>query len=244
MRFRRPLIALVGVSAALALSACGMLNKNAATAGAQSSSSHPAGPMSEPMSEPMESGMVSPDPAAKGGMGDGDGDEDDKNGMGGMGATGQFGPACAKVPAGGAGSFAGMAKSPVATAAGNNPLLSTLVTAVKKANLVDTLNKAPHITVFAPDNEAFAKIPQATLTKLLADPAGLAKLLEYHVVAQQIDPDDLEKGSFTTLSGAVLKTAGSGHDFTVGASKVVCGNVRTANATVYIIDAVLMPPAK
>ena len=74
-----------------------------------------------------------------------------------------FGSGCSAVPASGAGSFTGMAIAPVATAASANPVLSTLVTAVKTAGLVDTLNAAKGITVFAPDNSAFAKIPAATL---------------------------------------------------------------------------------
>ncbi|MGW8366948.1 fasciclin domain-containing protein, partial [Streptomyces wedmorensis] len=78
-----------------------------------------------------------------------------------------FGPACAGVPKEGAGSFEGMAKDPVATAASHNPDLSTLVTAVKQAGLVDTLNNAENITVFAPTNDAFAKIPKADLDKVL-----------------------------------------------------------------------------
>ncbi|MFE5538759.1 fasciclin domain-containing protein, partial [Streptomyces sp. NPDC056492] len=93
-----------------------------------------------------------------------------------------FGTACAGVPKEGAGSFDGMAKDPVATAASNNPALSTLVAAVKKAGLVDTLNNAKDITVFAPTNDAFAKIPKADLDKVLADKATLTKILTYHVV--------------------------------------------------------------
>src|SRR6266702_3020107 len=96
-------------------------------------------------------------------------------------AAKDFGPGCAAVPKSGAGSFTGMATAPVATAASANPALSTLVTAVKAAGLVDTLNSASNITVFAPDNAAFAKIPPATLKKLLADKAELTKILTYHV---------------------------------------------------------------
>jgi uncharacterized surface protein with fasciclin (FAS1) repeats len=137
-----------------------------------------------------------------------------------------------------------MAVDPVATAASHNPVLSTLVTAVKKANLVDTLNSAQGITVFAPANAAFDKIPPATLNKVLADNATLTKILTYHVVAQKITPADLAAGDFKTLEGASLKTSGTGQDFTVnGVSHVICGNVQTANATVYIVDSVLMPPA-
>ncbi|MFE6165014.1 fasciclin domain-containing protein [Streptomyces sp. NPDC056486] len=153
-----------------------------------------------------------------------------------------FGPACSSVPQSGKGSFDGMAKDPVATAASNNPDLSTLVTAVKKAGLVDTLNNAKNITVFAPTNDAFAKIPKADLDKVLGDKAMLTKVLTYHVVGQKLAPKDLENGSYETLEKSKLTTAGSGKEFKVNdTSNVVCGNVPTANATVHIVDTVLMP---
>lgn len=156
---------------------------------------------------------------------------------------GPFGPACSSVPKEGAGSFDGMAKDPVATAASNNEELSTLVAAVKQAGLVDTLNNAENITVFAPTNDAFAKIPKADLDALLANKAELTKVLIYHVVGEKLTPQQLEKGSFDTLAKSGLTTAGSGVEYTVNdSSKVVCGNVPTANATVYIVDTVLMPP--
>ncbi|MFD0141908.1 MULTISPECIES: fasciclin domain-containing protein [unclassified Streptomyces] len=153
-----------------------------------------------------------------------------------------FGPACASVPKEGAGSFEGMAEDPVATAAANNPELSTLVAAVKQAGLVDTLNNAENITVFAPTNDAFAKIPKADLDKVLADKEQLTNILTYHVVGQKLTPQQLENGSFATLQKSTLTTSGSGEEYTVNdSSKVVCGNVPTANATVYIVDTVLMP---
>jgi uncharacterized surface protein with fasciclin (FAS1) repeats len=158
------------------------------------------------------------------------------------GMDGPFGPACSSVPASGSGSFDGMAKDPVATAASHNPDLSTLTAAVQKAGLVDTLNNAKNITVFAPTNEAFKKIPKADLAKVMNDQAQLTKILEYHVVGQPVSPSQLSKGDFKTLEGSHLKTTGSGEKFKVnGTANVVCGNVRTANATVYIIDTVLMP---
>jgi uncharacterized surface protein with fasciclin (FAS1) repeats len=163
---------------------------------------------------------------------------------GGAGATdmAQFGSACSQVPASGAGSFAGMAQAPVATAASNNPILSTLVTAVKKANLVDTLNSQQAITVFAPDNAAFGKIPADTLNQVLANNSQLTKILTYHVVPGRITPAQLASGNFTTLEGGSITTSGTGQDYTVnGSAHVICGNVQTANATVYIIDGVLMP---
>ncbi|MFD7550425.1 fasciclin domain-containing protein [Streptomyces sp. NPDC059816] len=153
-----------------------------------------------------------------------------------------FGPACAGVPKGGAGSFDGMAKDPVATAASNNPALSTLVAAVKQAGLVDTLNNARGITVFAPTNDAFAKIPKADLDKVLADKKKLTDILTYHVVGRNLTPQQLENGSFETLEKGKVTTSGSGQSYKVNDSaSVVCGNVSTSNATVYIVDSVLMP---
>lgn len=160
-----------------------------------------------------------------------------------MGAADQvFGPACDQVPADGDGSFDGMATAPVASAASANPLLSTLVTAVTKAGLVDTLNSAEGITVFAPVNDAFAAIPPKTLKAVLKDKAALTKILTHHVIAGQLSPDQLA-GDHETLAGDMLTVTGSGEDFQVGAEKatILCGNVPTANATVYIIDSVLMP---
>jgi uncharacterized surface protein with fasciclin (FAS1) repeats len=155
-----------------------------------------------------------------------------------------FGPACSSVPASGAGSFSGMSTAPVATAASNNPVLSTLVTAVKKAGLADTLNSASGITVFAPDNAAFAKIPKATLAKVLASKAELTKILTYHVATGRITPAHLAAGTpVKTLEGATVMPSKMGSTYEINSAHVVCGNVHTANATVYIIDTVLMPPS-
>jgi uncharacterized surface protein with fasciclin (FAS1) repeats len=156
-------------------------------------------------------------------------------------ASAPFGAGCAAVPTSGKGSFDGMSQDPVATAASNNPALSTLVTAVKAAGLVDTLNNTDNLTVFAPTNDAFKKIPAATLKKVLADKKTLTAILTGHVVSGKLSPTDLA-GDHTSLAKTTIKVTGSGEDFTVdGTSKVVCGNVQTANATVYIIDTVLLP---
>ena len=124
---------------------------------------------------------------------------------------------------------------------------TTLVAAVKAAGLVDTLNGPGPFTIFAPSNDAFAKIDPATLKTLLADPKGaLTKILTYHVVAgQKMTAADLVKaGTVKTVNGASSTIAQKGDTITVnGQSAVVCGNVQTANATVQIIDTVLMPPS-
>jgi uncharacterized surface protein with fasciclin (FAS1) repeats len=158
-------------------------------------------------------------------------------------ATTNFGPGCSSVPKSGAGSFTGMAAAPVASAASANPVLSTLVTAVKKAGLVNTLNAASGITVFAPDNAAFAKIPSGTLSGVLADKAELTKILTYHVAAGRYTPAQLATGTpIKTLEGGMVRPGKMADGtYTVNGASVVCGNVQTANATVYIIGSVLMP---
>jgi uncharacterized surface protein with fasciclin (FAS1) repeats len=165
-------------------------------------------------------------------------------------AANLVGPGCAgyaeAVPDG-AGSVAGMAQDPVATAASNNPILTTLTAAVSgglnpDVDLVDTLN-GDEFTVFAPVDDAFAKIDAATIEALQGDSALLTSILTYHVVPGQIAPDDIE-GTHTTVNGADLEVTGSGDEIVVnGESAVICGGVQTANATVYLIDTVLMPPA-
>ena len=153
-----------------------------------------------------------------------------------------FGSGCAAVPKDGKGSFNGMATDPVATAASNNPLLTTLVTAVGAAGLGDTLNTTPDITVFAPIDSAFAKLPPAALKAALDDPKGLlTKILTNHVVVGKLSPDMLA-GDHKTLEGGTLTITGSGDAFKVnGGNNIICGNVPTANATVYIVDGVLLP---
>jgi uncharacterized surface protein with fasciclin (FAS1) repeats len=155
----------------------------------------------------------------------------------------QFGPACSAVPADGEGSFGGMADDPAATAASNNPVLSTLVAAVVEAGLVDTLNGEGPFTIFAPTNDAFAKIPAADLEAVLADKELLTSILTLHVVAgESLNAAALgAAGSAETVNGATLEFGPDGT--TVNGANVVCSDVVTANATVHIIDSVLLPEA-
>ena len=157
-------------------------------------------------------------------------------------AADTFGPGCSAIPTEGAGSFNGMATEPVATAASANPLLKTLVAAVGEAGLVDTLNSAEGLTVFAPTDDAFGKIPKKALNGVLADKDLLTTILTHHVIAGQLSPDQVA-GTHETLAGDELTVSGSGDAFTVGKENaaVLCGNIPTANATVYVIDSVLMP---
>jgi uncharacterized surface protein with fasciclin (FAS1) repeats len=134
-----------------------------------------------------------------------------------------------------------MAQERVATAAAANPDFEVLVAAVKQAGLTDSLNNAENITVFAPINDAFGKIAAADLEAILADQEMLRQILTYHVVPETLTPDNLA-GTHVTLEGTDLTVTGSGTEFTInGTATVVCGNIKTANATVYAIDGVLLP---
>lgn len=153
-----------------------------------------------------------------------------------------YGEACGQVPTSGDGSFDGMATAPVASAASANPLLTTLVTAVSEADLVEPLNSAEALTVFAPANPAFEAFSKKQLNGLLQDKDTLSAVLTHHVVPEQISPDELS-GEFETLNGDTVTINGSGESATIGDEEatVLCGNIPTANATVYVVDTVLMP---
>ena len=220
MRTLKKIIATTTVVSALALSAACGADEPTDTASSDSTTQ-----AEEPMEEEsMDEGMA--DPAAN-----------------------LVGPGCADYAEqgpDGAGSVEGMAEDPVAVAASNNPLLTTLVSAVSgqlnpKVDLVDTLN-GDEFTVFAPVDDAFAKLPQETVSSL-ATPRNadtLSSVLTYHVVPGQIAPSDIS-GEQTTVQGAAVEVSGSGDDLKVNDANVICGGVQTANATVYLIDSVLMP---
>jgi transforming growth factor-beta-induced protein len=215
---RKRSLAITAIACSLTIAACGSDKKAApATAAAPAPTEAPAATNAPKASDAPASGLLAMN----------------------------FGPGCAAVPADGKGSFEGMAVDPAATAASNNPALSTLVATVTAAGLVDTLNGPGPFTIFAPANSAFEKIDKATIDKLLADPKGdLTKILTLHVVAgESLNAQQLkDKGSVATVNGAILKITGSGDTISInGSSAVVCGNVKTANATVHIIDTVLLP---
>ncbi|MGH3642491.1 MAG: fasciclin domain-containing protein [Mycobacterium sp.] len=164
-------------------------------------------------------------------------------------AAGLVGSSCAayakQVPTG-PGSVAGMAMDPVAVAASNNPMLTTLTSAVSgklnpDVNLLDTLDSADY-TVFAPTDAAFAKIDPATIDKLKTDAPLLTSILTYHVVPGRLSPAQVV-GTHKTVEGGEVTVTGSGANLKIGDAGLVCGGVQTANATVYMIDTVMMPPA-
>lgn len=225
MRTAKKLAASIAVVSAITMTAACGSDESTATATDDASASRPMGedtPMEQ--ESPMEEEM---DPAAD-----------------------LVGPGCqdyAEQVPDGAGSVEGMAADPVAVAASNNPLLETLTAAVSgqlnpKVDLVDTLN-GDEFTVFAPVDDAFAQLPKKTV-KALSTPEGaetLQTVLTYHVVPGQIAPDELADTTQTTVQGGEVEVAGPADSLKVNDANVICGGVQTANATVYLIDSVLMP---
>ncbi len=213
--------------ATLGLSACGSDAAEDTAAGAGAAAEAPATTEPDAMETeeaPAEDDAMMADPAAD-----------------------LVGPGCADYAAAvpeGAGSVVGMSQDPVAVAASNNPLLTTLVAAVSgqlnpDVNLVDTLN-GDEFTVFAPVDDAFAKIDPATIESLKTDAATLSSILTYHVVPGQLSPD-MVVGQQTTVQGGTVEVTGESDSLMVNGASVICGGVHTANATVYLVDSVLMP---
>ena len=124
-----------------------------------------------------------------------------------------------------------------AVAAGN---FKTLVTAVKAAGLVETLKSKGPFTVFAPTDEAFAKIPKADLDALLKDKAKLAAVLTYHVVPAAVMAKDVKAGEVKTVNGQSIKIT-TDNGVMVNNAKVVKTDVAASNGVIHAIDTVLMP---
>ncbi len=124
-----------------------------------------------------------------------------------------------------------------------NPDFSTLVAAVTEAGLVDTLNGEGPFTVFAPTNEAFAKIPAADLDAILADKEQLTSILTYHVVGGKVMAADLKPGSqkVVTVNGEEAEVVVSEAGVTYAGAKVVTTDIETCNGVIHVIDAVVVP---
>lgn len=116
----------------------------------------------------------------------------------------------------------------------------TLATALQAAGLVETLKGPGPFTVFAPTDEAFAKIPKADLDALLKDKAKLTAVLTYHVVPGKVLAKDVKAGKVKTVQGSEL-TVGTGGGVTVDAAKVVQTDIVADNGVIHVIDSVVMP---
>ena len=154
--------------------------------------------------------------------------------------------ALAAVPvASASGDHAAMSKKPnIVTLAASSPKLSTLVKLVKSAGLVKALSGSSKLTVFAPTNAAFAKVPKATLQKLAHHRKMLAAVLEYHVVKGALSASQVEKRhSLKTLEGASLTVKVKHGSVYINRAKVIKPNLRASNGIVHVINRVLIPPA-
>lgn len=171
------------------------------------------------------------------------GQESGREGAAGDGSTdGPFGPGCSDFPSEGGGSLDAMADQPFATAIADSPVLGNLADALERAGLSEELDNAEGVTVFAPANDAFDMYPDGQMDDLLKDSGRLAYLLGYHVVAGEVDSSELDGGVFDSLNGGQVRVSGSRAEYTVdGYATVDCADVRTANATVHVVDMLLMP---
>jgi len=156
-------------------------------------------------------------------------------------ADARFGSDCGMVPATGMGSFHSMSMDPVVTAAAHSPLLTTFARDARAAGITGALDSMHAITVFAPANSAFMKLTRTAMT-MMHSTAELAKILKYHVVSGRVTPAELASGkALTSLEGGSLKPSKMGAVYEVNNADVLCGNIQTANATVYVINKVLTP---
>jgi uncharacterized surface protein with fasciclin (FAS1) repeats len=132
----------------------------------------------------------------------------------------------------------------IATLAAKSPQLSTLLSLVKKAGLADELSAPGALTVFAPTNAAFAKVPKATLNALAKNPGQLKRVLLYHVVAGKVTAAQVVKlRSAKTLAGPTVTIRVTGKTVRINSSKVTKADVAASNGIVHVIDRVLLPPA-
>ncbi len=123
----------------------------------------------------------------------------------------------------------------------NNPDFSTLVTAIKAADLVETLSGTEAFTVFAPTNVAFAKIPEATLKTVLADKTKLTSILTYHVVAGKVMSNDVMKiTEAKTVQGSKVKID-TKNGVMINGAKATKADIECSNGVIHVIDTVLMP---
>jgi uncharacterized surface protein with fasciclin (FAS1) repeats len=141
-------------------------------------------------------------------------------------------------------SYAPWPASRAASAMSLDPALSVYTSAVAASGLARTINQAEGLTILAPINSAFDRMPSAVRVRAQADPRGLmTTILSYHIIDGRLGPSQLI-GTHQTMEGQNITVAGSTDRLTVaGAARVICGNLQAANATIYVVDAVAVPPA-
>jgi len=158
------------------------------------------------------------------------------------GTAARVGANCTMIPAQGKGSISSMSGQQAVFAASGNPQLSVFVSAVRKAGLGKTLNTRHGYTLVIPANSAFASLSKTQIASL-RNTASLARIVRYNAVSSQVRPSQFASGAHpVTLAGKSLSLSRSGSVYKVNDATVLCGNIKTSNATVYIVSKVLLPP--
>jgi len=158
------------------------------------------------------------------------------------GTVARVGANCGMIPAKGKGSIGSLSSEQVIKAASTNPQLSVFTTVVRTARLDKTLNSRPSYTLIIPANSAFAALSKSQVARL-RNPADLSRIVKYHALKARVSPQQFAAGGRpATLQGKPLTLSKSGSAYTVNGATVLCGNIRTRNATIYIVNKVLLPP--
>jgi uncharacterized surface protein with fasciclin (FAS1) repeats len=155
--------------------------------------------------------------------------------------SGHVGADCGLIPVRGTGSFSSMRGQPAVTATSTNPQLSMFSSAIRSTAVDTELSKMRSFTLFIPANSAFAALSTTELN-FLHNPANLATVIRRQVVTEKVTPAQIAHGgSVATLSGSKLTLAKRGRIYHVNQATVLCGNIKTADGTLYVIDKVLLP---
>jgi uncharacterized surface protein with fasciclin (FAS1) repeats len=225
--------AAVAASIAFAVTACGNAPLPSAThtggagpvvsgsAGRSSSTGSPS-PSGTSTSSPSTSSPSSPSPTA-------------------AATAALVGSDCGMIPLTGNGNIGSMSTKKAITAASSNPQLSVFVAAVRTADLDKTLNSLHSYTLIIPANSAFASLSRTQIIHLHKS-GDLPKIIRYHAVRGWLSPQQFASGAQpATLQGKALKLSKTGPVYMVNGATVLCGNIKTSNATIYIVNKVLLP---
>jgi uncharacterized surface protein with fasciclin (FAS1) repeats len=156
--------------------------------------------------------------------------------------SGTVGAGCAMIPAHGAGNLRSLGSRPALGAAASNPQLSVFASAVRSAGLTGTLNSGHAATIIIPANSAFAGLTAAGIARL-RNHRELRRIVTYQATGRAITPAQFAAGtSPATLEGSTLRLSRAGRDYKVNGATVLCGNIKTAGASLYIVSKVLLPP--
>jgi uncharacterized surface protein with fasciclin (FAS1) repeats len=151
---------------------------------------------------------------------------------------------CGMIPGHGDASLKTMSTKQAIDAASSNPRLSVFIAAVRSAGLDGTLNSRHAFTLIVPENSSFSSLSKTDIIHL-RNSGDLLKIVRYHAVSALIHPSQFAHGgTYATMEGSRIKLSKSGSTYKVNNADVICGNIKTSNASVYIINKVLLPPGQ